>query len=72
MVLKFKNPEKEDLKKIMVYGLDGTGKSTFAANYCKASVFAVNGCCISKKRSIANRNGSKVGLGSDYRGVVRF
>jgi len=35
MVLKFKNPEKKDLKKVMVYGMDGTGKSTFAANYCK-------------------------------------
>lgn len=35
MVLKFKDPSKHDLKKIIVYGLDGTGKSTFAANYCK-------------------------------------
>lgn len=35
MVLKFKNPETEDLKKVMVYGLDGSGKSTFAANYCR-------------------------------------
>jgi len=35
MVLKFKNPEVQDLKKVMVYGYDGTGKSTFAANYCK-------------------------------------
>ena len=35
MVLKFKDPSQHDLKKIIVYGLDGTGKSTFAANYCK-------------------------------------
>lgn len=35
MVLKFKNPTEDNLKKVMVYGLDGTGKSTFAANYCK-------------------------------------
>ena len=35
MVLKFKNPAETDLKKVMVYGMDGTGKSTFAANYCK-------------------------------------
>ena len=34
MVLKFKEPT-NDLKKVMVYGLDGSGKSTFAANYCK-------------------------------------
>lgn len=34
MVLKFRNPETEDLKKVMVYGNDGSGKSTFAANYC--------------------------------------
>lgn len=35
MVLKFKNPAEKDLKKVMVFGLDGSGKSTFAANYCK-------------------------------------
>ena len=34
MVLRFKNPTEDDLKKVMIYGLDGTGKSTFAANYC--------------------------------------
>ena len=35
MVLKFKNPAEDNLKKVMVYGLDGSGKSTFASNYCK-------------------------------------
>ena len=35
MVLKFKNPTEDNLKKVMVYGLDGSGKSTFATNYCK-------------------------------------
>jgi len=35
MVLKFKNPKKTDLKKVMIYGYDGSGKSTFAAEYCK-------------------------------------
>lgn len=35
MVLKFKQRGKNDLKKVMVFGKDGTGKSTFAANYCK-------------------------------------
>ena len=35
MVLKFKNPTEDDLKKVMVYGLDGSGKSTFAADYCE-------------------------------------
>jgi len=35
MVLKFKNPKKSDLKKVMIYGRDGSGKSTFAAEYCK-------------------------------------
>jgi adenosyl cobinamide kinase/adenosyl cobinamide phosphate guanylyltransferase len=34
-MLKFKNPQETDLKKVMVYGMDGSGKSTFAANYCK-------------------------------------
>lgn len=34
MALKFKQPEEAPLKKVMVYGHDGTGKSTFAANYC--------------------------------------
>lgn len=36
MVLKFKRRSSEtNLKKVMVYGHDGTGKSTFAENYCK-------------------------------------
>ena len=34
-MLQFKDPSEENLKKVMVYGRDGTGKSTFAANYCK-------------------------------------
>lgn len=35
MVLKFKNRTAENnLKKVMIYGKDGTGKSTFAENYC--------------------------------------
>lgn len=35
MVLKFKQRGTNDLKKVIVYGNDGTGKSTFAANYCR-------------------------------------
>lgn len=35
MTLKFKNRSENDRKKILVYGLDGSGKSTFAHNYCK-------------------------------------
>ena len=35
MVLKFKNRKENDRKKILIYGLDGTGKSTFAEQYCK-------------------------------------
>jgi len=35
MVLKFKNPETDELKKVMIYGNDGSGKSTFAVDYCK-------------------------------------
>jgi len=35
MALKFKNPKKDNLRKVMVYGRDGSGKSTFAADYCK-------------------------------------
>ena len=35
MVLKFKTRGTDDLKKVMIYGLDGTGKSTFAAEYCR-------------------------------------
>ena len=35
-MLKFKNrKEKVNLKKVLVYGLDGSGKSTFASKYCK-------------------------------------
>lgn len=34
MVLKFKKRGADDLKKVMIYGQDGTGKSTFAAEYC--------------------------------------
>ena len=32
--LKFKVRGKNDLKKVMIYGNDGTGKSTFAEEYC--------------------------------------
>lgn len=35
MELKFKNREKINLKKVMIYGNDGTGKSTYAETYCK-------------------------------------
>lgn len=35
MILKFKDPRKDELKKVLIYGKDGTGKSTFASNYCK-------------------------------------
>lgn len=35
MALKFKKRGSNDLKKVMIYGQDGTGKSTFAAQYCK-------------------------------------
>lgn len=34
MVLKFKQRGVNDLKKVLVYGADGSGKSTFAENYC--------------------------------------
>ena len=35
MVLQFKRRSSEtNLKKVMIYGHDGTGKSTFAENYC--------------------------------------
>ena len=34
MVLKFKQRGTNDLKKVMIYGNDGTGKSTFAETYC--------------------------------------
>lgn len=35
MVLKFKQRGTNDLKKVMIYGKDGTGKSTFAEEYCR-------------------------------------
>lgn len=35
MVLKFKQRGINDVKKVLVYGADGSGKSTFAENYCK-------------------------------------
>lgn len=35
MVLQFKQRGTSDLKKVMIYGMDGTGKSTFAADYCR-------------------------------------
>ena len=35
MVLQFKQRGSNDLKKVMIYGNDGTGKSTFAEEYCK-------------------------------------
>ena len=33
--LTFKRRGKDDLKKVMIYGNDGTGKSTFAETYCE-------------------------------------
>ena len=39
MVLKFKDRKQNPRKKILVYGLDGTGKSTFAFNYCEQNGF---------------------------------
>ena len=33
--LKFKTRGTDDKKKVMIYGNDGTGKSTFAEQYCK-------------------------------------
>lgn len=36
MALKFKNRATEpNLKKVLIYGMDGSGKSTFAESYCK-------------------------------------
>lgn len=35
MALKFKQRGQHDLKKVMIYGQDGSGKSTFAADYCR-------------------------------------
>ena len=34
-MLKFKNRAENDRKKVLIYGLDGTGKSSYAAKYCK-------------------------------------
>lgn len=34
MALKLKNRSQGSLKKVMIYGLDGSGKSTFCENYC--------------------------------------
>lgn len=34
MALKLKDRTKGSLKKVMIYGLDGSGKSTFAEQYC--------------------------------------
>ena len=35
MALKLKNRSENTRKKVLIYGLDGTGKSTFAETYCK-------------------------------------
>ena len=35
MALKLKNRSENPRKKVLIYGLDGTGKSTFAEQYCK-------------------------------------
>ncbi len=35
MVLRFKQRGVNDLKKVIIYGNDGTGKSTYAAQYCR-------------------------------------
>lgn len=35
MVLKLKNRAENPRKKVLIYGLDGTGKSTFAETYCQ-------------------------------------
>ena len=35
MALKLKNRSENPRKKVLIYGLDGTGKSTFAETYCK-------------------------------------
>jgi len=40
MALKFRDRTKEpSLKKVLIYGLDGSGKSTFAEQYCKDNGF---------------------------------
>lgn len=35
MALRLKNRSENPRKKVLIYGLDGTGKSTFAETYCK-------------------------------------
>ena len=37
MGLKLKNRSENPRKKVLIYGLDGTGKSTFAETYCKSN-----------------------------------
>ena len=45
MVLKLKNRAKEpNLKKVLIYGMDGSGKSTFAETYCREN--GLNPICI--------------------------
>lgn len=45
MVLKFKDRTKEpNLKKVLIYGMDGSGKSTFAEKYCRQN--NLNPICI--------------------------
>ena len=45
MVLKFKDRTKEpSLKKVLIYGMDGSGKSTFAEQYCRQH--GLNPVCI--------------------------
>ena len=45
MALRFKNrQEGPRLKKVLVYGMDGSGKSTFAEQYCKEN--GLNPVCI--------------------------
>ena len=45
MALKFKDRTKQpSLKKVLIYGMDGSGKSTFAEKYCKEN--GLNPVCI--------------------------
>ena len=45
MALRLKNRAKEpNLKKVLIYGMDGSGKSTFAETYCKEN--GLNPVCI--------------------------
>ena len=44
MVLKFKQRGNEDVKKVLIYGEDGSGKSTFAETYCRKN--NLNPVCI--------------------------